>query len=68
MRRWASSPPGTRYRRSPRAFPEALPAIEYGPDDIVRKVDSDGFISFKNRPWRIGKAFRGTVRRALLDR
>ena len=52
-------PPGTRYRLSPRAFPEALPAIEYGPDDIVRKVDSDGFISFKNRPWRIGKAFRG---------
>jgi len=52
-------PPVARYRLSPRVFPETLPAIEYGPDDAVRKVDSDGFISFKNRPWRIGKAFRG---------
>ena len=42
-----------------RSFPEALPAIEYGPGDVVRKVDRDGFISFKNDPWRIGKAFRG---------
>jgi len=51
--------PGTLYRVSPRVFPDKLPAIEYGPGDIVRKVDSDGFISFKNRPWRVGKAFRG---------
>ncbi|MGH8134205.1 MAG: IS481 family transposase [Steroidobacteraceae bacterium] len=52
-------PPGTRYRLSPRAFPEQLPAVEYGPGDVVRKVDRDGFISFKNQAWRIGKAFRG---------
>jgi transposase InsO family protein len=52
-------PPGTRYRLSPRPFPEQPPAVEYGPGDVVRKVDCDGFISFKNRPWRIGKAFRG---------
>ena len=25
----------------------------------MRKVDRDGFISFKNRPWRISKALRG---------
>ena len=25
----------------------------------MRKVDSDGFISFKNRPWRISKALPG---------
>jgi transposase InsO family protein len=50
--------PGTRYRVSPRVFPEKLPAIEYSPGDAVRKVDTDGFISFKGRPWRIGKAFR----------
>ena len=36
-----------------------VPAIEYGPGDLVRKVDSDGFISFKNRAFRIGKPFRG---------
>jgi transposase InsO family protein len=52
-------PPGTRYHLSPRRFPEQLPAIEYGPGDAVRKVDGTGFISFKNRLWRIGKAFRG---------
>jgi transposase InsO family protein len=51
--------PADRYRPSPRPFPETLPPIEYGPADIVRKVDQNGFISFKNRPWRIGKAFRG---------
>jgi transposase InsO family protein len=51
--------PAQRYRPSSRSFPEVLPPIEYAPGDQVRKVDSDGFISFKNRPWRISKAFRG---------
>jgi transposase InsO family protein len=50
--------PGERYRVSTRAFPERLPEIEYGPDDLVRKVDLDGFISFKNRSIRIGKGLR----------
>jgi transposase InsO family protein len=50
--------PATRYRISARAFPEQLPAIEYAQADLVRKVDSDGFLSFKNHSWRIGKAFR----------
>lgn len=51
--------PAERYRMSPRAFPEGLPALDYGPGDIVRKVDANGRISFRNRAWRIGKAFRG---------
>jgi transposase InsO family protein len=51
--------PGEVYRPSARPFPETLPTIAYGPGDQVRKVDGDGFISFKNRPWRIGKGFRG---------
>ena len=42
---------------SPRAFPEHLAQIEYGHDDIVRKVDPRGKISFKGRHFRIGKAF-----------
>jgi transposase InsO family protein len=53
--------PAERYRPSSRCFPEVLPAIEYAPGDQTRKVDSDGFISFRNRPWRIGKAFRGEL-------
>ena len=51
--------PADRYRMSQRTYPENLPAIEYGPGDIVRKADINGRISFKNRIWRIGKAFRG---------
>jgi len=51
-------PPATRYRPSPRAFCETLPPIEYGPDDIVRRVGDDGAISFRNRAIRIGRAFR----------
>jgi transposase InsO family protein len=50
--------PATRYRISPRSYPEQLPAIEYADGDIVRKVDSDGYISFRNRPWRIGHPFK----------
>ena len=50
--------PITRYRPSQRSFPEQLPDIEYGPGDLVRKTDADGFIGFKNRRWRVGKAFR----------
>src|SRR5438105_159094 len=53
--------PADRYRMSPRPYPEALPAIEYGPGDIVRKVDISSRISFKNRVWRIGKAFCGEL-------
>jgi len=51
--------PEDRYRSSPRTFPNELPLIEYAPGDQVRKVDVQGFISFKNRSWRISKALRG---------
>jgi transposase InsO family protein len=51
--------PASRYRDSPRGFPEQLPAIEYGPDDMVRKVQIQGKISFQGRDFVIPKAFRG---------
>ena len=51
--------PASRYRMSRRPFPEQLPEIVYGEDEIVRKVDDNGKISFKNSQWRISKAFRG---------
>lgn len=51
--------PGERYQPSLRSLPKVLPPIEYAPGDQVRKVDVDGFISFKNRPWRVSKALRG---------
>lgn len=53
-------PPISRYQPSPRPFPEILPPIFYDTGDIVRKVDVLGRISFHNRNFRIGKAFRHT--------
>jgi transposase InsO family protein len=51
--------PSERYRPSRRSFPEVLPPIEYGPDDLVRKADQNGDIGFKGRRIRLGKPFRG---------
>jgi len=52
-------PPSARYLPSPRPFPETLPPLSYPPDDCLRKVDHYGKISFRNRPWRVGRAFGG---------
>jgi len=54
----ALATPSERYRPSRRAFPEVLPPIEYGPDDLVRKADQNGDIGFKGRRVRLGKPFR----------
>lgn len=51
--------PAERYRPSPRAFPEHLSAIEYGPGDVVRKVQQHGILKFETRRLRVGKALRG---------
>jgi transposase InsO family protein len=53
--------PITRYEASPRPFPRELEPIAYWPGDIVRKVDSDGFISFRTTPVRIGKPFKSQL-------
>lgn len=51
--------PASRYRQSPRSFPESLAPIEYGPEDRVRKVQHHGWVDFKGWTWRLPKAFRG---------
>lgn len=51
--------PASRYRVSQNPFPEILPPIEYLSDDIVRKVDQSGRISFLNKDIRIGRPFIG---------
>jgi transposase InsO family protein len=51
--------PASRYRPSPRAYPETLPAIEYGPSDIVRKVRHFGHIKYAGQDYHIGSAFYG---------
>lgn len=51
--------PVARYAPSPRPFPESLPPVEYDSADIVRRVDAAGMLYYRNRRFRIGKAFRG---------
>jgi transposase InsO family protein len=51
--------PGSRYRPSPLAYPEALPPIEYAPGGLVRKVQNGGRITYRNREYRVGHAFVG---------
>jgi len=60
--------PATRYAPSARAYPEQLPALEYGTDDQVRKVQQGGEFSFRGHEFKLGKAFVGAsigVRRTV---
>jgi transposase InsO family protein len=52
-------PPASRYAPSARPFPEPPPPIEYGPGDLVRKVQAKGEVWLRGRPYRVGDAFRG---------
>jgi transposase InsO family protein len=51
--------PADRYRPSDRAYPEAPPPIEYGPDDLVRRVYDPGLVSLHGREHFVGRAFIG---------
>ena len=50
--------PADHYERSSKDFPETLPPVVYATGDI-RKVDAKGRISYKNKLYRISKAFSG---------
>jgi len=49
--------PAARYRPSGRGFPETIEPFDYGPGAIVRRVDEGGWLSFQNRPVKLGRAF-----------
>jgi transposase InsO family protein len=51
--------PKSRYRESPRSYPERLPAIEYLAGDQVRKVSTEGLMNFRGHSIGVGKGFRG---------
>ena len=51
--------PVSRYRPSPIAFPELLPPIEYPEDLEVRKVQAEGWFSYRGQVFRVSKALRG---------
>ncbi len=48
--------PAQRYRLSPRPMPGALRPIEYGPDDEVVTVGSNGWVNFRGRRVRVSNA------------
>lgn len=51
--------PAEYYQPSPRRMPNCLPPIEYGPNDLVRKVHRTGVIRFKGRVLRTSEGLRG---------
>ena len=51
--------PASRYQVSSRSFPETLPPVEYGPDDLVRRAGDRGRISVFGRDFKVGRAFKG---------
>jgi transposase InsO family protein len=51
--------PASRYRPSPRPFPEMLPPVAYTEGTIIRKVQDRGWISFKGCDIKLPKALKG---------
>ena len=51
-------PPVSRYQPSERAYPETLPALEYGPDLLVRRV-GNGAVSLHGHRYWVGEVFAG---------
>jgi transposase InsO family protein len=51
--------PASHYHPSAVAFPTYLPPIEYPADTIVRKVQAQGWLSYRGFSFRVSKALRG---------
>ena len=52
-------PPVEHFQPSQRPYPQALPLVEYNSGDIVRKVSSNGDVTYHNRPFRVGRGLVG---------
>jgi transposase InsO family protein len=51
--------PVQHYQPSQRLFPETLPALEYEPGALVRKVQSRGRVTYHDREFNVGKGLLG---------
>jgi transposase InsO family protein len=51
--------PVSRYAPSPRAFPETVPPVVYGPDEVVRTVSVHGSISWRGRRHFVSRGLAG---------
>lgn len=52
-------PPIRHYLPSQRVFPDVLPPVEYNSDDLVRKVQDNGLVTYHDREYRVGKGLIG---------
>jgi hypothetical protein len=55
----AYSTPASRYQPSPRPFPETVPPVAYGPDEVVRTVSVHGSISWRARRYFVSRGLVG---------
>jgi len=51
--------PASRYRPSPRPYPEPLPPIEYAPDDTVYRVPAGAWLRVQGRRIKVSNALTG---------
>jgi len=51
--------PSQRYEASKKQMPRKLPLIEYNDNAILRMVRGNGYISYKNKEYLVGEAFKG---------
>jgi transposase InsO family protein len=51
--------PADRYRPSSRSFSPLMPSFDYQPDDIIRRVDREGRVTFHNRRLKASRALVG---------
>lgn len=52
-------PPIRHFQPSQRAFPDFLPPVEYHASDLVRKVQTNGLVTYHDREYRVGKGLVG---------
>lgn len=53
--------PASRYQISQRTYPETLPSVDYDDGVEVRKVGDGGWISYRSRQCKVGRAFVGQL-------
>jgi len=51
--------PASRYQPSSRPFPETVPPVTYGPEEVVRTVSAHGSISWQRRRHFISRGLVG---------
>jgi transposase InsO family protein len=59
--------PSSRYQASKRQLPNCLPPIEYEDAAILRKVRGNGYLSFRNKEYLVGKGFKNHLIEIKID-